>query len=623
MRVLRVVLPAVVVAVSHASAVEAADPDRCRMDGVVCSRVTVPLDRTGQVPGSVSLLVQRFKARRPARPPLFVFASDPGAAATRVYGRRPDIDDGQRPIVLMDLRGTGGSGALRCPALQRQGIAAARAPAARACARLLGDSASHYSSKDSVDDVEAVRQSLGVPKIALLGDGFGAGIALAYARHYPDRVERIVLQSPRGPGAFDPLYRAGMRAAPGLLNALCRDGSCGNTSPVGDLTRLAARTARRALRGSFATGDGHRRSVIVRPFDIFALLADGGSDPFALARLPGEIHSAATGDPAPLLREHLWNRAAARTPAISPMKVSAGAAAAQICEDADLPWPAGTAEADRSRLARESVGALPPGTFGPFGSAAGLGSDAVRLCLGWPTAGNATRQQVGPISDIPALVLVGTASLLAPLGDASALAGQLPGSQLVAGTGFWEHPLLEDPVSCMSSALDDFLAGREAEDGCFSYLSVSAVPPPPRTLARVAPAGGGKRPQRTANAVRLTLRDGVRGLISLTRGRARRVVRVPGLRSGSYSFIRRRTSARETLLRLHRVSFVPGVRVSGSLRFTSGGIKGRLLVTGTSAARGILALRREVLHGELGGRAVRTALASEFLLDNHGVSNGY
>jgi proline iminopeptidase len=49
-----------------------------------------------------------------------------------------------------------------------------------------------YSIARLVEDVEGVRQALGVPRIALLAHSFGGTLALEYAARYPQRVSRLV-----------------------------------------------------------------------------------------------------------------------------------------------------------------------------------------------------------------------------------------------------------------------------------------------------------------------------------------------------------------------------------------------------------------------------------------------
>jgi pimeloyl-ACP methyl ester carboxylesterase len=75
-----------------------------------------------------------------------------------------------RSLVLLDLRGTGESAAPADPASYR-------------CDR-------------QVDDVEALRLTLGLETIDLLGHSAGAAIALLYATRYPQRLGRLVLVTP-------------------------------------------------------------------------------------------------------------------------------------------------------------------------------------------------------------------------------------------------------------------------------------------------------------------------------------------------------------------------------------------------------------------------------------------
>jgi proline iminopeptidase len=51
----------------------------------------------------------------------------------------------------------------------------------------------HYQLDTLVDDVEALRRALGVPKISLMGHSFGGLLALEYAARYPKNVSRLIL----------------------------------------------------------------------------------------------------------------------------------------------------------------------------------------------------------------------------------------------------------------------------------------------------------------------------------------------------------------------------------------------------------------------------------------------
>jgi proline iminopeptidase len=51
----------------------------------------------------------------------------------------------------------------------------------------------HYQLDTLVQDVEALRRVLGVPRISLIGHSFGGLLALEYAARYPDNVSRLIL----------------------------------------------------------------------------------------------------------------------------------------------------------------------------------------------------------------------------------------------------------------------------------------------------------------------------------------------------------------------------------------------------------------------------------------------
>jgi proline iminopeptidase len=50
-----------------------------------------------------------------------------------------------------------------------------------------------------VRDLEALRVSLGLQRFALIGESWGAGLAILYAAAYPERVERLLLIGPMPP----------------------------------------------------------------------------------------------------------------------------------------------------------------------------------------------------------------------------------------------------------------------------------------------------------------------------------------------------------------------------------------------------------------------------------------
>src|SRR3954454_20985209 len=108
-----------IAALAPASAPAATTWRRCAPARVECTRVSVALDRSGSVPGQVSLRVVRQR-RGPAPTATSVMAIDggPGSPATATRGDfaralAPALRT--RDLLLFDERGTGRSGALACP----------------------------------------------------------------------------------------------------------------------------------------------------------------------------------------------------------------------------------------------------------------------------------------------------------------------------------------------------------------------------------------------------------------------------------------------------------------------------------------------------------------------------
>ncbi|HSX60169.1 MAG TPA: alpha/beta fold hydrolase [Tahibacter sp.] len=152
----------------------------------------------------------RSDAAKVAADPLVLLAGGPGQAATESWpqvGPALALARRTRHVILLDQRGTGGSNALRCDDEADHGsdvVKAARAhgadaDAARAlterCLRGIADKAdaTQYTTSEAVEDLEALRQALGAPKLNLVGISYGTRVAQQYARRHPDGVRSLVL----------------------------------------------------------------------------------------------------------------------------------------------------------------------------------------------------------------------------------------------------------------------------------------------------------------------------------------------------------------------------------------------------------------------------------------------
>src|SRR5215210_2325787 len=378
-----------------------------------CATLTVPLDRSGGLPGTVPLRVGRLPGGA-GKPTLMYLSGGPGSAGLEEMVSVVDyvVELHRRyRVVGFDQRGTGRSGLLRCPRLERDPRLRSIA-AGEDCARRIGPARRHYTTLDSVADMEAIREELGVAKLTLFGISYGTELALAYARVHPAHVERMILDSVVDPDDRDPFGLAGFRAMAPSLAALCPRRCRGVTDdPAGDLARLSARLRTRPMRGYDYDARGRRHRRTVGPTAVADLLYDADYNPPLRSGIPAAVRAGLAGDPAPLVRLVAEGDTLAELP--SPRSFSS-ARYATICEETPLPWDAGTPMGDRLAVARERAAALGPAAFAPFDLTTAA-ADEIGLCLRWPDVpSGVTPTGSGPYPAVPTLILQGGEDLRTP-----------------------------------------------------------------------------------------------------------------------------------------------------------------------------------------------------------------
>lgn len=573
----------------------------CGESNFECARLAVPLDRTGATPGTVDLYLERLAGRGPGA--VFALAGGPGQGATSLtesfnrdlYGRI-----GTRSLIVVDQRGTGRSGALDCAALERPGAEPIDVRTAT-CADQLGSARSHYTTSDSIDDLEAVRAALGIDRITLLGVSYGTKVALAYALRYPTHVERLVLDSVVDAPGQDPFDLDSFAAMERILRDVCRGECAGVTRDLpGD---VAALVRRMPIAGPIVDARGRRRTTTVTARELYEAIRSGDGLVDVRVAYPAAVHAALHGDPAPLVRlVHRFDDLPTPEPADPPdtsfvRELSFTLQAATLCEEAPLPWERTADPAGRDRQAIAAAAALPDDAFAPFDRGTALAQDSNSLllqCRRWPAAPTAP-VVTGTYPDVPTLVLEGREDTRTPLEVGTRVAARFPRGQVlaVAKTG---HAVL-GRTPCALTVLQRFFADRPLGTPCRGHRRTLAVEPPaPARMSAVRPAPGmSGRAGRTLAAALLTVQD----LQDLYVTTFTDTARGGGLRAGTFRGVRR------TEVDLRGFSYVPGVALSGRLD-TARRMAGRVTVSGTAAARGTLRLSRDgTVRGVLGGRAVR------------------
>jgi pimeloyl-ACP methyl ester carboxylesterase len=598
--------PALVLVLVLAPASQAAKP--CpRQPSFACATLTVPLDHAGRVPGTVAIRYAVQRGVPASRPVLVALSGGPGqssvsAADSFALSLGPAL--GRYRLVVPDQRGTGASGALDCPVIQKQDGLAPVVPQDLAdCAALIGPRRAFYSTVDSARDLEALRQALGVDKIALMGVSYGTFLAQQYARLFPEHTDKLILDSVVGARGLDAFLLDTYLRMPRVLREQCARGACAGVTkdPVADVARLAAKLAAGGLSGRTYDYRGRRRTTRYDTADDLAnILISADLNPYVQPALPAAIRAAGRGDPAMLLRL----RRATAGPPTRLADLSAGLNVTTNCQDTLLPYPFSAPFSDRPALLEQAL-TLDDKALYPFTHATVASNSIAHDCLLWPDSEGISPPSVAPLPDVPALILDGRLDLRTPLENGRLLARELPHARLVAVPGTGHDELDSDVTGCTAVALKRFVDRAHVGDPCKGRSNaVFPFPIAPRALRAFRPAPGtkGNRGRVVSAALVSTVDARVAVLQDLFAGFAK--LRGGGLRGGSYAL---KGSSR---LVLRRYRYFAGVGVSGTLRLGARDAKGRLRVDGPGRLDGTLVLDgRGGAEGTLGGRAVATRAA--------------
>lgn len=585
---LRAALLAALASLVASAAASAALPfaGPCPDSNFECARLTVPLDRSGSIPGTIDLYVERQPAeQQPAVGAVIALAGGPGQGATSLtedFNRDLFGNIGQRDLIVLDQRGTGRSGALSCPALERPDDRPIDERTAQ-CADMLGHARHFFTTAATVEDVETLRAALGHERISLLGVSYGTKVAVAYAMAHPDRVERLVLDSVVDPVAEDPFGLEALASLPRILGEICRD-ECEDITT--DLAAdVAALVDQMPVSARFVTRRGKRVRRTIGARDLFRAIRASDTDPALRAELPAAVRAAVVGDPAALVRmEHRF----AGLPELEPppgdelvRALSFTLQAATLCEEEAFPWDESASPEERDRQAEAAAAAIPPERFEPFDRETVLARDSDSLlfqCRRWP-AGPPRPVLGGALPDVPVLAFAGLVDTRTTAEAANRVASRFPRAQvvLVPKAG---HAVLGGRA-CAAEALRLFFADTPVGNPCLSEQGPPLVPLAPASVGSVG----------VVKALLMTLDD-------LAREHARRLFgprRGGGLRAGYFA-------QRRGLVHVRAWSFVTKMAVSGVLK--PGLRDGRLTVGGRH--QGALRLRDGRLIGALGGVRVAT-----------------
>lgn len=193
-----------------------------------CSTLEVPLDHRDPGGERIEIAVSRLAAESPAerRGVLLTNPGGPGGgglgypALLAGSGLPREVLDSY-DVIGFDPRGVGRSTPVTCELTPEQQARGAFASYAHTSADVVREAAyarfiagqcatsptakmlPHTTTANTARDMDLIRKALGEKKISFLGASYGTYLGAVYATMFPDRGDRIVLDSNLGPGGYD------------------------------------------------------------------------------------------------------------------------------------------------------------------------------------------------------------------------------------------------------------------------------------------------------------------------------------------------------------------------------------------------------------------------------------
>jgi pimeloyl-ACP methyl ester carboxylesterase len=419
-------------------------------------RLLVPENRSNSRSNSIELAFVRFKctAAEPG-PPIVYLAGGPGGSGIGTAGgpRFPQFMAMRAvaDVIALDQRGVGRSKPnLECRQTldypldrpgDREEMLRLYREHSRACARFWteqGVDLFAYNTNENADDVEALREALGVEKISLWGTSYGTHLALTVIRRHEERVHRVVLAGVEGPDHTLKMPGDVQRHFEEITRLYREDLEVGRL--LVDLLEWVDRVCARLEKDPVIVEitdprTGQRVNVTVGSFDLqlFAAALPGRIQ--AIQSFPAAAHSISNGDFTPLAMFALEFRRAPLPPAMSLMMDCASGASRERC----------------ARF-RQEAAAHPVASLVDF--------PYPDICDAWgsPDLGPAFRSPIR--SHLPVLFMSGALDGRTPASNVEEIRDGFPHSVhvLIEGTAHGDHLLLSTPMT--GQVMMEFLAGR-------------------------------------------------------------------------------------------------------------------------------------------------------------------
>lgn len=398
-----------------------------------------------------------------------------------------------RNLLLVNLRGTGNSTVIDCPALEhytrtQHQYGRSFNHLVAACGKRLNHTWHYrhgggwvhasdlFNSAYSARDVAGVLRTLRLSRIDLYGDSYGSWFAQVFASRYSGLLRSVTLDSTYQVLRLDPWYTTTVETARrAFAHACAASVACATTAKASRawsrIRALATRLARAPVTGTTVTPAGTRTRLTVNDETLVNLVNNAGFDPLVYRDLDAAGRALTRHhDDAPLLRLAAMSLGFDDTNYPLP-EFSDGLYFAVACTDYVQLFRRSARPSVRAHQYEDALRGEAAHVFAPFSLRQWTSMDqyteAYSACLDWPTP----THRVPPIirrpplvpKRIPVLILSGTLDSLTPwLHGATVVAHEMGRSARVVRVANLTHVTLQDENdACPAAIYQRFLRDPE------------------------------------------------------------------------------------------------------------------------------------------------------------------
>lgn len=432
-----------------------------------CADFVRPLDPDNPGAGDITLSVAVVPALslEPAKDPLVPVAGGPGQSTIRFYAGYAYAFERvrqHRDIVLVDQRGTGKSAPMVCDidddVVDGKYSEEETLRLTEQCLERLPHDPRFFTTSVAVRDLEALRKALGYDTFNMYGISYGTRVAQHYARRYPESTRTVILdgvvppQLPLGPD----IATESQRAVEDVFDRCAEDAACSARfeNVADDFEVLRGALAESPVTVEYQHPETGERKVADFSSDHLAgavrLLL---YNPRTVALLPLVISEAANGNFVPLAAQF-------------DMVVSSLAEALNIGMHNAVMCTEDTPFIDWDAVDTDAIN---ESYMGP------LQLESIRtMCSVWPQGVLDDNLRTPLATDLPVLLLSGTADPITPPRFADMAAGQLENSLHIVGK-HQGHGLAG--VGCMPRVIGEFIASATLVDDAADCMDNAFVMP--------------------------------------------------------------------------------------------------------------------------------------------------